>query len=208
MYYLFVTPICLHSLQHNIFSLSTKVSAIIIWSLVSHFIIFRLYLTFLEAALLILKHATVLRLSNTQKSALSQANLYYNKVKIDLTIQKHLLAYSSEDSVEQFVGFIMATEIGVFILLPVTIISHQAFSTISVFSQSQCIEKNISSNCFVSSSCAYILTSFLLLPYHPTYLSLYYSLLSLTAMPLHCSWRLHPCTTCLTHSQDTILTHS
>ena len=119
-------------------------------------IIFRLYLTFLEAVLLILKHATVLRLSNTLKSALSQANLDYKKAKIDLTIQKHLLAYSFEDSVEQFVGFIMATEIGVFTPLSVTIISHQAFSTISVSIQSQCIEKNISSNSFMRQFCEVI----------------------------------------------------
>ena len=102
--------------------------------MVFHFIIFRLYLTFFEAVLLILKHATVLRLSQGVNSALAQADLDYQKAKIDLTIQQHPLAYSPEDTVEQFIGFIMATEIGEFVLLSVTIISHQAFSAISVFS--------------------------------------------------------------------------
>ncbi|KAN0131281.1 hypothetical protein V8E53_010985 [Lactarius tabidus] len=63
------------------------------------------------AVLIILKHATFLRLSNNQKSALSQANLDYKKANIDLAIQQHLLVYSPKDSVEQCVGFIMATDI-------------------------------------------------------------------------------------------------
>ena len=41
----------------------------------------------------------------------------YKKANIDLIIQRYLSAYSSVDSVEQLVGFIMATEIGVFIFL-------------------------------------------------------------------------------------------
>ncbi|KAN0131263.1 hypothetical protein V8E53_010967 [Lactarius tabidus] len=63
------------------------------------------------AVLIILKHATFLRLSNNLKSALSQANLDYKKANIDLAIQQHLLVYSPKDSVEQCVGFIMATNI-------------------------------------------------------------------------------------------------
>ena len=137
------------SLQYILFfSLSTKVLTTIIWSLVFYFIIFRLYLTFFEAVLLILKHATVLRLSQRANSALAQADLDYQKAKIDLTVQQHPLAYSPGDTVEQFIGFIMATEIGVFVLLSVTIISHQAFSAFPVFSISRCIEKTISLNSF------------------------------------------------------------
>ncbi|KAN0131069.1 hypothetical protein V8E53_011202 [Lactarius tabidus] len=63
------------------------------------------------AVLIILKHATFLRLSNNRKSALSQANLDYKKANIDLAIQQHLLVHSPKDSVEQCVGFIMATDI-------------------------------------------------------------------------------------------------
>ena len=50
--------------------------------------------------------------------------------KIDLKFQKHLVASSHENSVEQFADFIMATDIGLFILLFVKIISHQAFTSI------------------------------------------------------------------------------
>jgi hypothetical protein len=95
---------------------------------------------FLKAVLIILKHATFLRLSNNRKSALSQANLDYKKANIDLAIQQHLLVYSPKDSVEQCVGFIMATDIGRLVLLSFAITSHQAFSTILVFSKCQCIE--------------------------------------------------------------------
>jgi hypothetical protein len=92
------------------------------------------YLTFLKAVILILKHATFLRLSNlSPESALTHAELDYQKANIDLKIQQHLMASSQEHSVKQFASFIMATDLGWFILASVSIISHQAFGAISAF---------------------------------------------------------------------------
>ena len=77
---------------------------------------FKACLTFLEAVILILKHATFLCLSNmSSESALSHAGLHYQEANIDLKIQEYLTTTSQEQSVVQFVGFIMATDIGVFI---------------------------------------------------------------------------------------------
>ena len=50
--------------------------------------------------------------------------------KVDLKIQEHLVASSYKDFVEQFAHFIMATDIGLFILVSGKIISHQAFTSI------------------------------------------------------------------------------
>ena len=85
-----------------------------------------MYLTFLEAVLLILKHASFLCLSShLDKPALTQAELDYQKADIDLKIQQYLRASSSEHSVEESAHFIMATDIGLFILIFFKIISHQ-----------------------------------------------------------------------------------
>ena len=98
--------------------------ATIIWSLVFHFIIFRLYLTILEVVILILKHATFLRLSNQSEQALTLAEQDYQEAKIDLKIQEYLKAFTPEDSVEKFADFIMATNIGLFMHSSITTISH------------------------------------------------------------------------------------
>jgi hypothetical protein len=84
-----------------------------------------MYLTFVEAVILILKHATFLRLSNlsSAKSALTLAELDYQEANVDSTIQ-NFMASSHEHSVEQFTAFIMATDIGSFILSSVHILSH------------------------------------------------------------------------------------
>jgi hypothetical protein len=85
-----------------------------------HFIIFRVYLIFLKAVILILKHATFLRLMNmSAESALTHADLDYQEANIDLNIQQHLTVSSQEHSVDLLAGFIMATNIGSFILLSV-----------------------------------------------------------------------------------------
>ena len=87
------------------------------------------------AVILILKHATSLCLSNFPlESALTYAELAYQKANNDLKIQEFLRASSQEHSVQLFSGFIMATDIGLIILASVIIISHYAFSAISVFS--------------------------------------------------------------------------
>ncbi|KAN0137558.1 hypothetical protein V8E53_004609 [Lactarius tabidus] len=95
-----------------------------------------LYLTFVEAVILILRHATFLRLSNESEAALTQAELDYQESSIDLKIQEYLEAFASED-VSQFASFIKATEIGVFVLLFVTTISYETISFISVLSENR-----------------------------------------------------------------------
>ena len=66
----------------------------------------------MKAVTLILKHATLLRTSNLPKVALTNVDLNYQRGNIDEFIQQYLTACASEVSAEQFVGFIMGTEIG------------------------------------------------------------------------------------------------
>ena len=91
--------------------------AISIYFLVLYVFIVRVHLTLVKAVTLILKHATFLRSSLSQESALIIADLNYQKAKIDVTIKEHLKACAPELSVEQFVGFIMNTTIGLFLSL-------------------------------------------------------------------------------------------
>ena len=79
--------------------------------------IFRVYLTLSKAVTLILKHATLLWTSMSPKSALTKADQKYQKANVDVTILQHLTACAAEQSVEQFVGFIMSTDIGLFTFL-------------------------------------------------------------------------------------------
>jgi hypothetical protein len=67
-----------------------------------------------EVVILILKHATTLRLSNKSAQALNLAELDYREANIDLKIQYHLMAFTPEDSVENFADFIIAINIGLF----------------------------------------------------------------------------------------------
>jgi hypothetical protein len=93
-----------------------------------------------QAVTLILKHATLLRTSNLPEAALTNVDLDYQRENIDESIQQYLATCASGVSVEQFVGFIMGTEIGWFILLLfVTSISYCPFSVISVLSHYRCI---------------------------------------------------------------------
>jgi hypothetical protein len=92
-----------------------------------------------KAVILILKHATSLGLNISPESALTNAELAYQEANIDLKIQQFLAASSQEHSVQLFAGFIMVTDIGLFILASGTIISHQAFSAIIVFGQNICV---------------------------------------------------------------------
>src|ERR1700677_3321772 len=79
--------------------------------------IFRVYLTSEKAIILILKHATFLRLSNfsTAEIALTQAELDYQEAKMDLKVQQHLTASSHEYTAELSAGFILATDFGLLI---------------------------------------------------------------------------------------------
>ena len=70
----------------------------------------------MKAVTLILKNATLLRTSNSPEEALTNVDLNYQKANIDESIQQYLMACPSELSVEQFAGFIMGTDIGLFIL--------------------------------------------------------------------------------------------
>ena len=102
------------------------------------YFIFRVYLIFVQAILLIFKHAMFLRPSNTTESALNFAGLHYQKADIDLRIQDYLKASSLEHSVEEITSFIMATEIGMFIVCIVILISHQEkISSIPVFGRTR-----------------------------------------------------------------------
>jgi hypothetical protein len=87
------------------------------------------YLTFEKAVTLIFKHATFLLVSNLPESALTLADLDYQKANINVTIQQHLITHGSEHSVEKFVGFIMSTDIGLCILPFVIFISYHPFSS-------------------------------------------------------------------------------
>jgi hypothetical protein len=96
-----------------------------LWYLIFSF--FRVCLIFGKAVALILKHATFLRLSNLPESALTFAELDYQKANIDVAIQQHLIAHP-EPTVEDFASFVMATDIGLFIFPFVTSISYHLSS--------------------------------------------------------------------------------
>ena len=71
----------------------------------------------MEAIIIIFKHATLLKVSSSSaESALTQAEMDFCTSKIDLKIQEYLVACSHVTSVEKFADFIMATDIGLFIL--------------------------------------------------------------------------------------------
>ena len=83
-----------------------------------------MYLTLVEAVILILKHATILQLSYRPEKALTQAGQDYQDADIDLKVQEHLKAFTPEDTVEKFADFIMATNIGLFMYSSIITISH------------------------------------------------------------------------------------
>ena len=126
-------------------SASFLVIAINIWCLVLHSYCFLSVFNSVEAVIIIFKHATFLKLSNLSvESALTQAEMNFSASKIDLKIQEYLVATLHENSVQQFADFIMAADIGLFILASVEINSHQAFtSIILVFYSKKCKEKTI-----------------------------------------------------------------
>ena len=70
-------------------------------------------------------------------SALVKAEADYQAANIGLKIQQYLMAPSQEHSIEGYLSFIMATDIGMFTIVSVKIISYQVFSAtgsaISVF---------------------------------------------------------------------------
>jgi hypothetical protein len=116
---------------------------------------FRVYLTFEKAVTLILKHATFLRqFSYLPKVTLIFADLDYQMANIDVAIQQHLMpvASASDISVEQFAGFIMNTDIGLFILSSVTSISYQPFSS-STMGLKHFLKPNLMKYLFILTDC-------------------------------------------------------
>jgi hypothetical protein len=92
-------------------------------------------LNFVAAVIIILKHATFLHLSNSsQESALAQAEKDYQAVNIKSSIPQFLSASPQNHSIEQIASFIKANDIGLYILVPIYIISYQAVSAISAIS--------------------------------------------------------------------------
>ena len=122
MWYLFVSPSLALIYDIYLSSSSKKNLVISICSLVFHVFIFRVYLTLVKAVTLILKHATFLQTSMSSKSAVNKAEQKYHKAKIDVTIQEHLTACAGQQSEEQFVSFIMSTDLSLFIFFH---LSHQ-----------------------------------------------------------------------------------
>ena len=132
-WYLFVSPSLALTYDIYLSSSSSTNLAISICSLVFHVFIFRVYLILVKAVTLILKHATFLWTSMSSKSALTKADQNYQKANIDVTIQEYLKACAGKQSEEQFVGFIMSTDISLFIFFH---LSHQYLIILSVSSQS------------------------------------------------------------------------
>lgn len=137
-----ITGICLYTYDTYLSSSLSLILNVTIWSLVFHFIIFRVYLTFVKAVILILRHTTFLQHSHlSPKSALTHVELAYQEANIDLKIEQNLTASPQEHSVELFAAFIKATNISEFILASVKMISYhpcaesssEPFSAISVF---------------------------------------------------------------------------
>ena len=147
----------------------TVVLAITIWSLVFHFISPRVYLIFVKAVVVILRHATLLRLSNIPSElALTHAELEYQEANIDSKICEHLMVSSQAQPLgpsadadffmeysqtrsrvpSADADFIMATDIGWSLLASLTIISYQAFSFISVWITCACKWCCLNSFCY------------------------------------------------------------
>ena len=83
----------------------------------------------MKAVIFIAKHASSLYFpfgsaESKAKLALIHADMDFGASKIGLKIQEHLAAASHGYSVDQFAHFIMATDIGLFILTFVKIISY------------------------------------------------------------------------------------
>ena len=88
------------------------------------------YLTFQVAIILIFKHAATLCLSGiSAELALTQAELNYHQANIASKIQEHFTASYEEYSTEQFIGFLMDTNIGLSSLASIKIIADAFFQS-------------------------------------------------------------------------------
>ena len=86
------------------------------------------YLTFQEAIILIFKHAAFLCLSGiSAKLALTQAESNYHQANIASKIQEHFTASCEEYSSDQFIGFLMDTNIGLSSFTSLKILTDAVF---------------------------------------------------------------------------------
>ena len=97
----------------------------------------------MKVVVLMLKHATALRLSSTPEDALIQAELDFQEADMDWKIQEYLKAFTPEasfDTIPKAIDFIMATNLGLFL--------HSCMTTnlILVFSKSSCIVKTFAND--------------------------------------------------------------
>ena len=90
------------------------------------------YVTFPLAIILIFKHAAILCLSGiSAELALTQAESNYHQANIASKVQQQFTASYEEYSTEQFVDFLMDTNIGLFSLSSIKIIADAAFRVIN-----------------------------------------------------------------------------
>ena len=90
------------------------------------------HLTFQEAIILIFKHAALLCLSGiSSKLALTQAESNYHQANIASKIQEHFTASYEDYSSEQFIGFLVDTNIGLSSFIPLKIITDAVFRVIN-----------------------------------------------------------------------------
>ncbi len=113
---------------HSIYFCSALQLALVavIWCLVVPFNFVGVYLTFPKVLVLILRHATSLRISLLPGPALIQADLDYQKTDVDQKIQQYIGPYQGP-SAELDKAFVMDIEIGSSILLSVQIIQPLYF---------------------------------------------------------------------------------
>ena len=89
-------------------------------------------MTFQIAIILIFKHAAILCLSGiSAELAITQAESKYHQANIASKIQEHFTASYEEYSTEQFIGFLMNTNIGLSSLVFMKIIADAIFRVIN-----------------------------------------------------------------------------
>ena len=88
--------------------------------------------TFQLAIILIFKHAAILTLSGiSAELAVTQAESKYHQARIASKIQEHFTASYEEYSTEQFISFLMDTDIGLSSLASIKFIADAAFRVIN-----------------------------------------------------------------------------
>ena len=104
-----------------------------------------IYLTFHVAIILIFKQAAILCLSGISAGlAVTQAESSYHQANVASKIQEHFTASYDAYSTEQFISFLMNTNIGLLSLVPIKIITDTIFRVINVMkTENLCVEKRL-----------------------------------------------------------------